>query len=48
MESHLESKGMNRLENQLKKMYQGRKNIVKVIDGWEFDAKGFISSEVFR
>ena len=43
MESHLESKGMNGLENQIKKMYQGRKNIVKVIDGWEFDAKGFIS-----
>ena len=47
-ECGLANKGQNRLEYQLKKMYQGRKNIVKAIDGWEFDAKGYISSAVFR
>lgn len=28
-------------------MYQGRRNIAKTIEGWGFDARGFISSDDF-
>jgi hypothetical protein len=42
------TRGQNRLEQQLRKVYQGRRNIVKAIDGWGFDARGFISSSAFE
>jgi CTP-dependent riboflavin kinase len=38
----------NKLEEHLRKIYQGRKNIVKAIDGWGFDARGFINRQDFN
>lgn len=37
----------HRLEDHLRKIYQGRRNIVKAIDGWGFDARGFITAPAF-
>jgi hypothetical protein len=35
-------------EQKLKKIYQGRRNIIKAVDGWNFDSRGYITRDVFK
>lgn len=36
---------VSKVERKLKQLYQGRKNIVKSLNGWGFDDRGWISRQ---